>query len=58
MIRALLTFMVVFCAVFAAFEFVRYSSKQERWNLTKSLGYSIIVAAVALVLLTVFVIVF
>jgi hypothetical protein len=58
MIRALLTFLVVFAAVFAAFEIVRYSTKQERWNLTKSAGYSIIVAVAALLLLTGFVILF
>ncbi len=58
MIRALLAFLVVFALVFFAFEFFRYSTKQERWNLTKSVGYSIIIAVVALLLLTGFVILF
>lgn len=53
-----LTFLIVFMLVLAGIETFRNMTNKERWALTKSLGYSIIVAVVTLVLLTGFVILF
>ena len=58
MIKMVLTFLIVFMLVLAGTETFRNMTNKERWALTKSLGYSIIVAVVTLVLLTGFVILF
>lgn len=58
MIKMVLTFLIVFMLVLAGIETFRNMTNKERWALTKSLGYSIIVAVVTLVLLTGFVILF
>lgn len=58
MIKMVLTFLIVFMLVLAGIETFRNMTQGERWSLTKSVGYSIIVAVVTLVLLTGFVILF
>jgi lipopolysaccharide export LptBFGC system permease protein LptF len=58
MAKMILVFAVVFVLVFAGITAFRSLSKKERWALTKVAGYSIIVAVVTVLLLTLFVMVF
>ena len=58
MAKMILTFLIVFGLVFGAIELFRSLSKKERWALTKTVGYSIIIAVVTVTLLTMFVILF
>ena len=51
-------FLMVAILIFAGIETFRTMTNKERWALTKSLGYSIIIAVVTMVLLTGFVILF
>lgn len=58
MIKMILGFLLIFVSVYGSIELVKSLSKRERWALTKTIGYGIIVAAVAMVLLALFVIIF
>lgn len=58
MVKMVFVFLMVAILIFAGIETFRTMTNKERWALTKSLGYSIIVAVVTLVLLTGFVILF
>lgn len=58
MAKMVLAFLAVFALVFVGILAFRSLSKKEKWALTKTLGYSIIVAVVTIVLLSVFVILF
>lgn len=58
MAKMILVFLVVFALVFFGIEIFRKLSEKEKWALTKTVGYSIIVAVVTITLLTVFVILF
>ena len=58
MAKMLFVFLTVAIFVFIGIEVVRTMSNKERWALTKTLGYSIIVAVVTVLLLTVFVMLF
>jgi hypothetical protein len=52
MLLAILTFLVVFVLIFTGIKTLRTMSDKEIWALTKTAGYSIIVAVVTLLLLT------
>jgi hypothetical protein len=58
MSKMISVFLFVFFLVFAGILAFREMSKKERWALTKTIGYSIIVAVVTVLLLTGFVILF
>ena len=58
MIKMLLSFLIVFTIIVGCIELFRKLSKKERWSLTKTLGYSTIIAVVTIVLLTFLVILF
>ena len=58
MIKMILSFLIVFGLTFGAIELFRKLSKKEKWELTTTLGYSIIIAVVAVLLLTLLVILF
>jgi hypothetical protein len=58
MAKMILVFLIVFALVFAGMETFRSMTQGERWSLTKSVGYSIIIAVVTLILLAGFVILF
>lgn len=58
MIKMILSFLIVFGIVAGSIELFRKMSKKERWSLTKTLGYSTIIAVVTIVLLTLLVILF
>jgi len=58
MAKMVLVFAVVFALVFVGILAFRKMSKKEKWTLTKTVGYSILVAVVTVLLLTMFVILF
>ena len=58
MVKMVFVFLMVAILIFAGIETFRTMTNKERWALTKSLGYSIIIAVVTMVLLTGFVILF
>jgi hypothetical protein len=58
MAKMLFVFLTVAIFVFIGIEVFRTMSNKERWVLTKTVGYSIIVAVVTVLLLTVFVMLF
>ena len=58
MIKIILAFLVVFGVCYFSIKGYRELSGKDKWALTKLLGYSILVAVLTLVVLTVFVIVF
>jgi len=58
MIKIILAFLVVFGVCYFGIKGYRDLSGKDKWALTKLLGYSILVAVLTLVVLTVFVIVF
>jgi lipopolysaccharide export LptBFGC system permease protein LptF len=58
MAKMVVAFAVVFILVFAGITAFRSLSEKEKWALTKVAGYSILVAVVAVALLTLFVMVF
>ena len=58
MAKIVLVFSIVFAIVFAGITAFRSLSAKEKWVLTKTVGYSIIVAVVTVLLLTVFVMLF
>jgi hypothetical protein len=58
MIKIILAFLVVFGVCYFGIKGYRELSGKDKWALTKLLGYSILVAVLTLVVLTVFVIVF
>lgn len=58
MSKLILVFLITFIGVYAGIELFRNLTKKEKWALTKQLGYSTIVAVVAIVLLTLIVILF
>jgi hypothetical protein len=51
-------FAVVFILVFSGITAFRSLSEKEKWALTKTAGYSILVAVVTVLLLTLFVLLF
>lgn len=58
MVKMILAFLIVFTLVFCGIRVFHSMSDKEQWALTKSVGYSIIVALVTLFLLAGFVILF
>jgi len=58
MAKMIIAFLIVFALVFAGITAFRSLSEKEKWALTKTVGYSIIVAVVTVLLLTVFVMLF
>jgi hypothetical protein len=58
MAKMLFVFLTVAIFVFIGIEVFRTMSNKERWVLTKTVGYSIIVAVATVLLLTVFVMLF
>ena len=58
MAKMLFVFLTVAIFVFIGIEVFRTMSNKERWALTKTVGYSIIVAVVTVLLLTLFVMLF
>jgi hypothetical protein len=58
MIRLWLTFFVVSALIHFGIIGWREMTGQERWSLTKTLGYSIIVASLAMLVIVSFVILF
>ena len=58
MIRLWLSFAVFAAVVHFGITAWRNMSGKERWTLTKSVGYSIIVSALAMLLMTILVILF
>ena len=58
MIRIWLSFFFIALIVHFGVQAWRDMSGKERWSLTKSLGYSIIIALLAVLVMTVFVVLF
>jgi hypothetical protein len=58
MIRIWLSFFFIALIVHFGIQAWRDMTGKERWSLTKSLGYSIIVALLAVLVMTVFVVLF
>ena len=58
MMRGILFFIVVFGLVYGTIEVFRGLTGKEKWDLIKSLSYSGLIAAVALVIVVVMVVVF
>lgn len=58
MIKIILAFLVVFGVCYFGIKGYRELSGKDKWALTKLLGYSILVAVLTLVVLTIFVIAF
>jgi len=58
MIRLWLVFAILTVIIHFGITTVREFDGKERWALTKSIGYSILVSLVAVMLMTVFVILF
>jgi hypothetical protein len=58
MIKIILAFLVVFGVCYFGIKGYRDLSGKDKWALTKLLGYSILVASLTLVIMTVIVILF
>lgn len=58
MIRGILIFLITCFLVYGGIEGFRALTGKQKWALTKSVGYSILVSAVAMVILTTIVILF
>jgi hypothetical protein len=58
MAKMVVAFAVVFILVFSGIIAFRSLSEKEKWALTKVAGYSILVAVVTVLLLTLFVLLF
>ena len=58
MIKIILAFLVVFGVCYFGIKGYRNLSGKDKWALTKLLGYSILVASLTLVIMTVIVILF
>jgi hypothetical protein len=58
MIKLILAFVILAALIHFGIMSWRSMSGKDRWSLTKSLGYSIIVALLAIVAMTIFVILF
>lgn len=58
MIKIILAFLFVFTLVYVSIELVRSLSKAQKWQLTKTVIYATVIAAVSTVLLTTIVFLF
>ncbi len=58
MIRGILIFLITCALVYGGIEGFRSLTGKQKWALTKSVGYSILVSTIALVILTAIVIAF
>jgi hypothetical protein len=58
MLNTILAFLILFTGFFIGFKLVRNTTTQEKWKLTKLVGYSALCAALSLAALIVVVVLF
>jgi len=58
MVRGILIFLITCGLVYGSIEGFRALTGKQKWALTKSVGYSMLVSAIAMVILTAIVILF